>query len=58
MVFGYPHETGIEESPCESVGYIGLNAPVVEERERDRERKVEGHIGSNRTIDLSAVCLR
>ena len=54
MVFGYPHETGLEESPCKSVGYLGLNAPVVEER----KIKVEGHTGSKRTIDLSVLCLR
>ena len=34
MVFGYPCETGLEDSPCKFVGYIGLNAPVVEERKK------------------------
>ena len=28
-VFSLPYETGLGVSPCKSVGYMGLNAPVV-----------------------------
>ena len=55
-VFCFLHEAGLEVSPCKSVGYMGSNAPVVEEK--NGRRKVEGHIGSNRTIDLFVLCLR
>ena len=37
MVFGYLHETGLEESPCKSVGYIGSNAPVVGEKKYSKK---------------------